>query len=124
MRPAVPSSRPAPAVVLVCDIHPHLILLRPLFCAYHLASSRPTAETADIKEYVTEELNPAFGEFPECLAKQQKLLCGLSCDPRQSEYVVIDQSLGNQTVTFYIWYCPLANYDQTRIASLTLHPST
>lgn len=66
-----------------------------------------------------------FGGFPECLAKQQKLLCGLSCDPRQSEYVVLDgESLGNQTATFYIWYCPLATYDQKRIASLTLHPST
>jgi hypothetical protein len=45
-----------------------------------------------------------FQAYPQCFAMQQKLLCGLSCDPRQSEYVRYNGGVGNTSATFFIWY--------------------
>jgi hypothetical protein len=78
-----------------------------MFAAWCLTHHRSTAgDTSKIVDYVTSELLPVFGDLPECLTNTQRLLCGLSCDPRQSEYVDLYTSpeTGNTTTRFYLWY--------------------
>ncbi|KAL6058314.1 Filamin B, beta (actin binding protein 278) [Balamuthia mandrillaris] len=44
-------------------------------------------DTEAIEEYMTSVAEPLFEGFPECLANLELMICGLTCDPRQSIYV-------------------------------------
>ncbi len=60
-----------------------------------------TDDTEKINDYVTNDLMPVFGEFPQCIAQHEELFCGLLCDPRQSIWVVSSKAnTTNNTSTF------------------------
>ncbi len=44
-----------------------------------------------LQQYITNELEPVFGKYDECIELHRQLLCGLECDPRQSEYVIANR---------------------------------